>query len=132
MKYFFLVTAFSLFFSNHAIARDFDMDTLDYKNIKDGPDSPIETKSADYPVFMSVKDLYLVIENKSNKPVEVNGYFFDSLNCDVDLPNGMFRLPVGGRFVTSIAHCSRGSMKYGYLNVGKYKKKFNLINWGKK
>ena len=78
-------------------------------------------------LFMSIEGLNLVIENRSTKPVEVNGWMFDSSKCDVDLPKKAFRLPVKGRFITFVGHCPVGSMKWGYLNVGNKTKKFKLI-----
>ena len=126
MQKLFLLAAITLI-TTTTIARDFDMDTLDYRNIKEGPEAPIETKDPKYPVFMSIEGLNLVIENRSTKPVEVNGWMFDSSKCDVDLPKKAFRLPVKGRFITFVGHCPIGSMKWGYLNVGNKTKKFKLI-----
>lgn len=114
--------------STSTMARDFDMDTLDYRNIKEGPESPKETRDSKYPVSMSVEGMDLVITNKLARSVEVNGWRFDSRGCDVDLPKKGFRLPAGGRFVTFVGHCPNGSMKWGYLNVGNQTKKFNLLN----
>lgn len=126
MKNFFLLITIILI-STSTIARDFDMDTLDYRNIKEGPESPKETRDPKYPVSMSVEGMNLVITNKLNKPVEINGWRFDASECDVDLPKKEFRLPAGGRFVTFLGHCPMGSMKWGYLNVGNQTKKFTLI-----
>lgn len=128
MKKLFLLIAITLT-TTTAIARDFNRDTLDYRNIKDGPVSPKETRDPNYPVFMSVVGMNIIIENKLNKPVEVNGWMFDSSGCDVDLPKDMFRLPAKGRFMAFIGHCPEGSMQWGYLNVGQQKKEFKLINW---
>lgn len=126
MKNFLLLLAI-LTFPSMTVARDFNRDTVDYRNIKEGPEAPIETKSPNYPVFMSVQGLNIIIENRLPKSVEINGWMFDSSNCDVDLPKGMFRLPAHGRFIAFIGHCPVGSMKWGYLNVGNKTKRFNLI-----
>lgn len=108
-------------------AKPFTDKTLDYRNIKEGPEAPIETKNPNYPVTAYLAGTRFVIENKTNKPVEVNGFMFDSYGCDdLDLPRDMFRLPAGGMFIADVGHCPNNSMRWAYLNVGKYTKKFNL------
>lgn len=110
-----------------ASAKPFNDKNLDYRNIKEGPESPIETKNPNYPVKAYLAGTRFVIENVTNKPVEVNGFMFDSAGCDdLDLPRDMFRLPAGGMFIADVGHCPMNSMRWAYLNVGKYTKKFNL------
>lgn len=123
-----LITAFVLASTAATVtAKPFTAKTLDYRNIKEGPESPIETKNPNYPVVAYLAGTRLVIENKTNKPVEVNGFMYDSAGCDdLELPRDMFRLPAEGVFVADVGHCPNDSMKWVYLNVGKYTKKFNL------
>lgn len=110
-----------------AQANPFNADNLDYRNIPEGPESPIETKDPNYPVTAYLAGTRFVIENTTNKPVNVNGFMFDSVGCDnLDLPKDSFRLPAGGVFIADVGHCPANSMRWAYLNVGKYTKKFNL------
>ncbi len=108
-------------------AREFNNQTLDYRNIKDGPDSPIVTTDPKYPVTAYIGRYNLIIENTTNKPVEVNGWRFDVAGCDdVDLPKGGFRLPPNSYFIAPVGHCNANSMRWAWLNVGNKTKKFKL------
>lgn len=110
-----------------AQANPFNADNLDYRNIPEGPESPIETKNPHYPVTAYLAGTRLVIENTTKESVAINGFMFDSAGCeDLDLPKDRFRLPAGGVFIADVGHCPANSMRWVYLNVGKFTKKFNL------